>query len=96
MQPTASKHGTSSSSSSDEDAAAGGAGEPAAAAIGVFDGHGRLGGQAATIVRQASVWVLAAVVLSCWWAEVPLARVGGCTALLLFWLPRPCAQLSLH
>lgn len=53
VQPTASKHGGTSGSSSDEDAAAGGAGEPAAAAIGVFDGHGRLGGQAAAIVRQA-------------------------------------------
>lgn len=60
VQPTASKHGTSSSSS-DEDAAAGGAGEPAAAAIGVFDGHGRLGGQAAAIVRQAMAERLAAL-----------------------------------
>ncbi|KAI7838644.1 hypothetical protein COHA_007571 [Chlorella ohadii] len=60
VQPTASKHGASSSSS-DEEAAAGGAGGPAAAAIGVFDGHGRLGGQAAAIVRQAMAERLAAL-----------------------------------
>ena len=58
VQPTASKHGGASSSSSDEEA---GAGEPAAAAIGVFDGHGRLGGQAAAIVRQAMAERLAAM-----------------------------------